>query len=171
MEVKEVYGGYRVDTEGNVYSKRTGRKMSPHDNGRGYLIVTLTIDGERKVKAVHRLVAEAFVPNPDPDNLLEVDHIDGNKLNNKPHNLRWITRGGNIEHAYRLKVRSAKGESNAKCKTDVKTVKEICELISQGMKSSKIRDLGYDYDLVRSIKSAKNWRHISKDYFDLAIDL
>lgn len=163
MRIKEVYGGYKVSDCGKVFSKRTGKEMSPSDNGRGYLIVCLSVGGKRLTKAVHRLVAEAFVDNP--EQLQEVDHIDANKLNNHYTNLRWITRGGNIQHAYEKKCRSALGEDNARCKTDLVTVQQICSLIRCGFKASRIRDLGYNYDLVRAIKSGKNWRHVSKDYF------
>lgn len=151
------YKGYTVSEDGSVF--RGGRKLSPWDNGRGYLI--LRICG--KTKAVHRLVAECFVPNP--ENKPEVNHKDGDKYNNSASNLEWCTRSENIKHAYDCKLRSATGTENARVKTDEQTVREICVLIASGYKSSTIRDMGYDYNLVRAIKNKKNWSHISDSYF------
>ena len=59
-----------------------------------YVQIKLCKEGQSVFKYVHRLVAEAFIPNP--DNLPEVDHIDGNKSNNAVANLRWVTRSTNI---------------------------------------------------------------------------
>ena len=120
------------------------------------------LKGKRHTKAVHRLVAEAFIENP--NELPEVNHKDANRMNNCVENLEWITHGDNIKHSYKLNNRSALGESNANCVTTLEIVKIICELIEEGFKSSKIRDMGYNYDLVRAIKSKKNWTHISCNY-------
>ena len=61
----------------------------------GYLEVSLYIDGKRYHKKPHKLVADAFIPNP--DNLPEVDHINTDKNNNCVDNLRWCTHIGNYE--------------------------------------------------------------------------
>lgn len=66
---------------------------------RGYYIVTLCKGKERKTKKIHRLVAEAFIPNV--ENKLQVNHIDGNKLNNNVKNLEWCTDSENMIHAYK----------------------------------------------------------------------
>lgn len=160
MNSKDVFG-YRVFEDGVVIGKR-GQVMSPSDNGRGYLILGLRCDGVRKTFAVHKLVALCFVDNP--ENLPEVNHKDGDKLNNHFSNLEWCTRGANIQHAFETELRSASGENNARCKTDRKTVQAICMQLELGMSCAEIRDRGYDYNLVRAIKSRKNWAHISKDY-------
>ena len=63
-----------------------------------YLKVTASRDRKQEHHYVHRLVAEAFVPNP--DNKPQVNHIDGNSLNNNSNNLEWVTNQENIIHAY-----------------------------------------------------------------------
>lgn len=153
--------GYEVREDGTIYGKR-GKKLSPSDNGRGYLIVGLMIDGKRRTFGVHKLVALAYVDNP--HNLPEVNHKDGCKRNNHYKNLEWCTRGDNILHAYKANLRSAKGTDNARCKTDIETVKDICWALEQGYTAAQCRDRGYDYNLVRSIKARKTWKHVSKDY-------
>lgn len=161
MNKKEIYNGYILYEDGTLIGKR-GQAKSYHDNGKGYLITGLMFEGKRITKAKHRLLAEAFIPNP--NNLAEVDHIDTDRQNNKLDNLRWVTHGENIEHSYNTQNRSAVGEDNARCVTDEVNVRNICELLSQGLSSADVRDRGFDYSLVRAIKSRRNWKHISEDY-------
>lgn len=73
------------------YGRVAGEKglLKPYDNGYGYLIVEFRRDGKRKHLRVHRLVAEAFIPNP--DNLPMVNHKDEDKTNNFLENLEWCT--------------------------------------------------------------------------------
>ena len=148
---------YEITTDGEVY--RNGRQLKSWDNGRGYLILRI---GE-KTKAVHRLVAEVFLKQI--EGLTEVNHKDGDKKNNHVSNLEWCSRGQNIKHAYDNNLRSAKGENNARALTTEKVVREICVLIVEGVKPSKIRDMGYCYSLVRQIKRKANWKYISEEYF------
>ena len=92
-ELKLILGfsKYLIGSLGNVYSYQSGvlRKLAPVNNGTEYYQVGITDDaGKRRRKYIHRLVAEAFVPNP--DNLPEVDHIDNVRWNNVAGNVRWI---------------------------------------------------------------------------------
>ena len=155
------YFGYIVQEDGVILGKR-GTPLTPHDNGKGYLIVNLQIGKNRLCKAVHRLLAECFIPNP--LGLSDVDHIDGNRANNKLDNLRWVTHGDNIKHSFDLENRSATGVENANSIFDEETVHAVCKLLEQGLMPAEIRDLGFDYSLARTIRSRKNWRSISKDY-------
>lgn len=102
----EVQQSTRVSKNGKVSSgsKRVieleGRMLKPEKVQGGYLRVTLwSRDGNKIKPRIHRLVAEAYVPNPDPQNKTDVDHIDGKKSNNRAYNLRWVTPQENIDFA------------------------------------------------------------------------
>lgn len=84
------YGGYIERPWG-------GKLIKPHDNGNGYLYVTLRKNGVRKNFYIHRLVATAFVDNPNGDDY--VNHIDYNIRNNMHTNLEWCTQRENILHS------------------------------------------------------------------------
>lgn len=90
-------GLYACDTKGQIYSYRSNKFLSPSKNKRGYLHVTFTRDGKRYDYRVQRLVAMTFLDNP--ENKEQVNHIDGNKLNNCIQNLEWVTPEENIQHA------------------------------------------------------------------------
>ena len=155
------FHGYTIYPDGTIIGKR-GKPLNPRTNGWGYKILTLLIDGKPITYSVHRLVALMYVPNP--FYYREVDHIDGDKSNNSFENLRWCTRGQNIQYAYDLDKRSARGECNARAILTEEQVHEVCALLSQGYSCAKIRDMGYPYVPVRGIKSRKNWRYISDSY-------
>lgn len=90
-------GEYQVSDTGLVKTTKTGRILRPAIDARGYERVCLfKMDRDRRYK-VHRLVAMCFIPNP--NNLPQVNHIDGNKRNNNAANLEWITNEGNMRHA------------------------------------------------------------------------
>lgn len=98
---KFINANYEVSDKGNIKSvnyRGTGksaiRKQSISKNG--YMRVILSDNGKNKTYFVHRLVAAAFIPNP--DNLPEIDHIDGNRANNDATNLRWCTRKQNLNY-------------------------------------------------------------------------
>ena len=97
--IKGYEGLYEVSNMGRVKSLRYGkaRILRTPDNLRGYKSVILSKQATRKIKRVHRLVAEAFIPNP--MNLPVVNHLDGDKYNNCATNLEWCTYQENSIHA------------------------------------------------------------------------
>ncbi len=88
----------RTDTLGRTRSWK-GKVLKPDIAPNGYYRVSLTDGRRRKQKYVHRLLAELFIPNP--DNLPQVNHKDGNKLNCSLDNLEWVSVKQNVVHAYR----------------------------------------------------------------------
>ena len=89
---------YIVSDTGKVRRVGSDRDHSTREK-KGYLVTDLYNEGKRTTERVHILVAEAFIPNP--DNKPEVNHDDGNKLNNHVSNLEWCTKKENAEHAWR----------------------------------------------------------------------
>lgn len=112
-------GLYEVDTNGNVYSiittnSRRKRILKP-ENKNGYLSVNLYKNGKQKHYYIHRLVAEAFIPNP--HNLKYVNHIDCNKHNNAVSNLEWCTQSENVAHQVKMNTHARAHPTiiNGKC--------------------------------------------------------
>lgn len=95
--VPEYAGYYEVSNLGRIRRIKTGKILKGYLNE--YYRVVLTVDSKGKDYSVHRLVAMTFIPNP--ENKPDVNHIDGNKLNNRVDNLEWTTRSENMKHAYR----------------------------------------------------------------------
>ena len=89
------YDDYQVTSWGRVFSRTNGKFVCQEVHHKGYLRVDLYKDGKRKHFKVHRLVAEAFIPNP--CNKPQVNHIDGNNQNNSFTNLEWVTDAENKE--------------------------------------------------------------------------
>lgn len=172
---KELVGNretYLVSNFGNIKTKsRNGRhyfikshplKIYSKDNG--YQRVVLSLSGHGKYYYVHRLVAQLFIPNP--DNLSFVNHIDGNKSNNRADNLEWCTRSENEKHAWRIGLKSkytigTKGEKHGMHKLtqeQVDYIRSVHKRFDQEFGSVGLaKKFGVSPQTITNIVNYRNW--------------
>lgn len=100
-DIEQFEGKYQISTWGRVRNAQTGTILKPYTNSKGYLKVYFYKDGKKYKMRINRLVAQAFIPNP--HNLPQVNHKDGNKENNSYTNLEWMTNRDNTLHAINLR--------------------------------------------------------------------
>lgn len=91
---------------GFVYYRRNNRQVPCFISRCGYVSGDVSCHGKKVCLNVHRAIAHSFVENPDPDNKIQVNHIDGNKQNNHYTNLEWVTNQENLDHAFQLGLKT-----------------------------------------------------------------
>ena len=96
-KIIEGFTDYKVSENGDVYSTKRNKILRQYER-KNYLGVYLYTKDKRQYRLVHRLVATAFIPNP--NNLPQINHKDENSLNNCVDNLEWCTAKENSIHAY-----------------------------------------------------------------------
>lgn len=148
---------YRTTYKGKsiVRSKKTRKIGGSKLSKKGYLRVNM----QAKVYFVHTLIALTFLQNEDPSKN-QVNHIDGNKLNNNINNLEWVSNSENREHAVKNKLH-AFGETLSKKLTE-NDVREIRRLCSEKVSQRKIaKKFGIIQQTVSSIYLKKSWKHVT----------
>lgn len=176
-------GDYQVSNKGNIRSLNRqginrvleGKILKPSLNKyTGYLQIKLGRGGIWKMHRVHRLVALAFIPNPEDKSC--VDHIDNCKTNNRVENLQWLTVGENNTKAYRdglrpnindLTFEQAKGSKHGRAKLDERKVLIIKYILAnKTVTQAKLAQLySVSQSRISEIKSGKIWRHIDTPRF------
>jgi HNH endonuclease len=155
--MKEIFKDYFVNKLGEVFSKKYGelRKMKPNIV-RGYHRVDICIEGKKKHFLVHRLVALAFIPNP--ENKKQVNHINGIKTDNRLENLEWVTSSENMRHADNTGLRNIKGAAHGSSKL----TEDQVIAIRNDPRTQRIigKEYGVSFALVSLIKLRKQWKHI-----------
>lgn len=152
---------YSVSSMGRVRNEATGKLLRHRQNIRGYWVISLSTDeGKMTVKRTHRLVAEAFLPNP--EGRPEVNHKDGDTSNPRKSNLEWATKAENMEHASREGLFTV-------AKISPGTARAICESLSRRKAEGRsLRQVAEAHEvpvtLVEKISARKTWNSISCEY-------
>jgi AraC-like DNA-binding protein len=162
---------YEISNCGRVRSLKVKGGVMKQSTGKGYCKIVFKSNGRNINRQVHRLVAMAFVPNP--ENLPQVNHKDGNKQNNNDWNLEWSSSSDNVKHAYRTKLRiigshhieTARklfaGAKNPKSKLTADEVIEIKNLKRTGW---KLEDLSQRFNVsptyISTIVNHGHWSDI-----------
>ncbi len=156
------FPGYYCTTTGRVYSNKSGvmkeRKLSLARYG--YPKLNLCVNGKKKCKCVHRLMAITFLPDYRQE--LSVNHIDGNPGNNHISNLEMCTHQENIKHSFRDGLRPRKGEDSPRAILTERDVLEIRDLWKKTYMGQRHLAVLYDVSIaaIGKIVTRKNWSHI-----------
>ena len=145
--VKSLPKLHKMDIRKNYKGYMTKEKILKNIlNNKGYFTLSLVKDFRKTHKQVPRLVAQAFIPNP--DNLPQVNHKDGNKTNNKVDNLEWCTPTHNIKEAWRLGLckptTPMKGLKNELCPNSIK-------INQYDLNGNFIKEWSCSYEAVREL--------------------
>ncbi len=153
-----IESGVICNEYGAVTNLKTKRTLKQHPNDRGYLYVAITANKVSKWVRVHQFVWVFFKKT----NVVEINHKDGNKLNNNIDNLERTTRKKNMVHAKKAGLLFAhKGEKCGKSKLNDKQVIEIRRLLSQKITSRKISEkFGVNEGTISHIKRRRTWKHL-----------
>lgn len=157
--IPEIKDLYTINDKGEVFSDNSGRMKTRYRAGSKYKIINfMTEDGQKRTFRVHRLVATAFLPNP--QNKKEVNHIDGNKENNSLENLEWSTRQENAQHAVDIGLmKPRRGEDCSFSILTEEQVREVFTLREQGLLQREIAEImNCSSSNISYILRGKTWR-------------
>ena len=170
-DIKGYEGLYQVSDDGRVKRVSTDRIANITVDGRGYSKKAITLNGETKQYSVHRLVAEAFIENP--LNKSEVNHIDGNKLNNCVENLEWVTRSENMKHAHKNNLQHYSGyiqysQRKKVGKFSEEDIEDIFKLKESGISNRKIAEkYNVSHTTIGSLINGESYKTIEMSDLDV----
>ena len=156
---------FMASNTGKIKSCVTGKVLKTYVGNRGYESLRLTVDGVKKSITIHRAVALAFIPNP--NQYAEINHKDGNKLNNSLNNLEWCTRSQNERHKFDTGLYDPSrisGEHNGNHKLTVENVKYIREHFQRKSKefgaTPLCKKFGVNQKTVMDVVNRKIWKNV-----------
>ena len=164
MEIKiKNWENYTIDEFGNVRNIKTQKYLKGALNGKGYLRVELHNNKKIKKFFIHRLVAEYFISNP--LNKEQVNHKDGNKLNNNVENLEWVTNQENRNHAIKNNLtNNLCGEDAPWSKLTKKDVIFIREQYEDKSKQFNPKELSKKFNVscsqILAVAKRKSWKSV-----------
>lgn len=163
MKTIEKAKNYYITRRGEVKNK-TGHSLSLRCNRDGYVYAELYENNRSTAYTVHRMVAIAFIPNPEDKPC--VNHIDGDKTNNGVENLEWVTYSENNFHAFATGLSKPQiGEDNPAAKYTEEQVHDICDLMQKGYRNIDIvEELSVGINVVKNIRRGSSWLYISEQY-------
>jgi hypothetical protein len=151
--------GFEISIAGIIRNITTKAIKSQYVSGTGYYMISVSKNNKTKPYRVHRLLANTYIPNP--KNLPEINHKDGNKLNNDIRNLEWCTHAENMSHANKTGLLNNKGSRNGMAKLKEEDIPKIRELLKSGMSQYKIAvQFNISRSAIENIKVRGNWAHI-----------
>ena len=161
--INGILTNYLISSDGIVINTKTGKTLKGSPDKRGYIIISIWIDGKMYSKKLHRLVAETFIPNP--ENKPTVNHKDGIKTHNYVDNLEWATHKENIDHAIKTGLRNINGINSVSNIYTEEQVHEVCKLLESGKQPKEISELMHvSVNLPNRIKYLGKWKTISSKY-------
>ena len=170
--VEGILTPYYITSFGRVYRYRNGKiyYLVLIEDKNGYLRAAIRYRKNNKINRisimVDRLVAMAFIPNSNPEEYTEVNHINGReKKNNNINNLEWCSHSYNMKHAYDNNLHR-KGEDSPLSIYSEKQIRQVCELLEKNQLSYTgiSFETGVAIYTIISILQHKKWTHISKNY-------
>lgn len=149
---------YIISNEGHILSRYTGKLLKSKVSKRGYYNVKLYKNKKQFTKKIHRLIAEAFIPNP--ENKPQINHKNGNKLDNSLENLEWCNNFENAKHAHETGLRDNSGSKNGMSKLTDKIISSIRKDCCSDMTQNQIaKKYGISQANVSMIKNNKRWKN------------
>lgn len=162
-DIQGYEGLYQISNTGKVKNIIRNSILKPGIGTTGYYLVILCKNKVKKTSKVHRLVAKAFIENP--DNLPFVNHKDSNRLNNHISNLEWCDNSGNMQHCFnkgRGKIPVMNGTKNVNAKLNDELVIEMRRKFSNGVLRVRIaEEYGLSISTVCRVISKKLWAHVA----------
>jgi hypothetical protein len=140
---------------------RKGKVLTDTLDDKGYVRYTFRMGKSKKMKRGHRLVAEAFIPNPNQYTI--INHKDGNKANNHISNLEWCTHRQNSQHAESMGlVNHVKGSNHHKATITEDTVRAMRKLYAEGNHTQKqiAEEFSVHLSKAKHILAGRTWKHV-----------
>lgn len=156
------FSNYEISEEGQVRNKKTQYILKGRPSKSGYYQVSIKEDTNNKFKNqyIHRLVAQYFIENP--ENKREVNHKDGNKLNNNVNNLEWVTSSENQKHRHKIGITKTSNRKIGMFDLDGNLVQSYSSIVEAFISLGKVSRINIDNALQGKQKTAYGyiWKYL-----------